>query len=45
MNALKIYHFDDRYCRKEVSKQNPLNNMMMTEEGFIVPIDYIEDND
>ncbi len=40
--ALKIDVFDLRFCRKEVSDQNPLNNFVMLPSGFIVSKDMLD---
>jgi hypothetical protein len=42
MNKLKINLFDDRFTRKEIMDQNPLNDFFMTKDGFIVDKKHIE---
>lgn len=42
MNALKIDCFDERFARKNVAEQNPLNNFFMTKLGFILHKDDIK---
>jgi len=36
INSLKIDMFDERFCRKEVSDRNPLNDFVMLPSSFIV---------
>jgi len=34
---LKIRMFDDRFCRKKIVENNPMNNFVMAPSGMIVP--------
>ena len=36
INALKIRSWDERFCKKEIMKNNPFDQFMMNKEGFIV---------
>ncbi|MDI6840967.1 MAG: DUF6398 domain-containing protein [bacterium] len=36
-DVLKMKFFDTRYCTKEVLEQNPLKELVVTEDGFILP--------
>lgn len=42
MDKMKICIFDERFARKEIIKKNPLNDFVMTKEGFIVDKKFIE---
>jgi len=43
--SLKIDFFDERFCRKEVSDQNPFKQFAMTPQGFIINKKMIEKKD
>ena len=42
MFGLKINVFDDRFARKEISDNNPMNKYVMTESGFIIHKDDLD---
>jgi hypothetical protein len=43
MDALNIDIFDKRFARKEIVDNDPRNNFVMTQNGFIVDKDYLKE--
>jgi tetratricopeptide (TPR) repeat protein len=43
VKTLKIEFCDERYCRKEVSDQDPFKQFAMLQSGFIIPRDTAEE--
>jgi len=40
---LKIDFFNPEFTTKRIQEQNPLNKYVMTQNGFIIPKDFLEE--